>query len=167
MTLVSKNTRAGKLYHKGLEAFESDSLKEISDVGAGMLRAMAVMIAEATKPKQRASNGRTLKHMESGLFAYELLKKKAPEALVYEPVARHTFSRLGKILDDANITDAQFTILIDWLKAGGLSWMHSPPTWGQFVTKCIDWIARAQHEAQSQIELPLSDLDRLREDGQL
>jgi hypothetical protein len=162
-------SRAQKLYEVGRKAFAAAAGIEDCCIDLdthGMLAAMANMIAEATKPKKRAASGRTFEDKSRGQELYERLREEAPKAIAYSPVNTNTFSIVGKKLRDAGVTEAEETLLVNWLRSGPFDWRDSVPSWGEFVKKIIDWVALAK--VSKKHDTVVSDaLAQLREDDEL
>ncbi len=168
-----QKTQADRLWDKGMEAFHKtaaidvfpDALDDKLIWADALLRGVAEIVAEATKPKVK-SGSPSQRDRLLGMAVYEKLKEQAPKAIAYTPVEQYTFSQLGKKWRMADITERQLAIVASWMTTGGgLAWHEGPVPWGMFVGKCIDWVARAevwwgkQHGAREE-----NTLDRLREE---
>lgn len=145
-------TRSSALMKIGMQAYR-DALEDLHTESEALLVAIANLVAEATKPRVRTqSNKDNWKFTAKGREVYDRLRKEAPEALAYEPAQTRTFTKLGKDLHDACVTEKQLDNLVLWMNSGGLDWCREKPSWGLFVNKAVDWIARAQSRKKTMTE---------------
>ncbi len=162
-------TRATKriddIYHVALSALDLDRLD--SDQHSILLGVAAMLHYVVPEPKpKRERNPESGRDFENGRWYYNYLRSKAPHAIAYEPASPGTFTQFGKALRLAQVTQEHLDALIWWLNEGGLDWMQSKPAWGEFVRKCVDWMAKAVRAK----ELPGSResvLSKLREERDL
>lgn len=155
-------SRAQSLYEVGVEAFEENL--GVNDNWTCMLKAVAAMLAEATKP--RKANKPNYEDRQFGELVYkQLVSHLNPGVMVLEPVNKATFSQLGKKLRFADVTEDDIKLLVRWLNGGGLEWMTDPPTWGQFCKYALDWIGRARRVDSFKPKQSSEALEKLRDAG--
>lgn len=169
---MDKRTREGKLYAAAIEQwFEGQRDPRIvpSFQSQKILECVAVMLAEATKPKQtkeKKDKGPTQKQQDYvlGEAVWKKLKAEAPDAIIYHPPQKHTFSALGKKLREAEVTQGDLDSLALWLASGGLDWMDNKCHWLTFLKYSLDWIGRARTDSKLKTYEELGAIDKLREE---
>lgn len=154
-------TRAQKLEAVGLEGMSEEHKLVLQP----MVRAMARMIAEATKPKEkRAKDPEASADYRAGKAAHTFLSHGyGKDAVAWEPVQARTLITLGKAVRETLAGDKEFTALGWWLEEGGLDWMSDPPTTSYIARNFADLVAKAEAWADKRVgKQPTSALDRVR-----
>jgi hypothetical protein len=150
-------TRAQRLEAVALEGMSQDHKLVLQP----MVRAMAKMIDEATKPKEkRAKDPQTTGDWHAGNRALADLELIAHTAVAWQPVQPRTVAALGKAVRELRLSDPDIIKLAQWLEGGGLSWMDELPTTSYIARHLADLVAK------SRASLPKSErsaLDRVRE----
>lgn len=134
-------TREQQIYEAGLARLENHP--EVKLAAGPMLRAMAAMIAEATKPKaKRAKNPEASRFYVEGQWVHGLLRRQAPGAVAWEPVQPVTLVALGRAADWVSNDDLDK--LGHYLRNGGLAWMSDKPTTSYIARNLVDLVAKAR-----------------------
>jgi len=131
----AKNSRAKKIYEAGVEALPQPELP--GDPEHSLLRCIAVMLAEATKPKTAVKKKLNLKVNPQD--AFEIIK--ASGAVICEPIDNRWFGRLGKELKALDLDSEGVQRIADYLRAGG--WVGSKPTFGGLLRHFSNVASRA------------------------
>jgi hypothetical protein len=147
------------------QRFEAVGLEKLSPeqklVMQPLIRAMAAMLDEATKPKEKKVKdplaGQDWKH---GKRALDNLASWAPGAVAWSPVQAGTVLALGKAVRQLGLDDNDMAILAGWLDTGGLSWMKEKPTTSYIARNLADLVAKSRAALPREMR---SALDRVRE----
>ena len=147
-------TRAQKLEAVALEGMSEEHKLVLQP----MIRAMAKMIAEATKSKERrATDPESSVDYVRGEKAWRVLSVAI--GVAWEPVQAVTLKALGRAVKQLNLSDADLWAVRDYIWTGGLAWMSETPTTSYVVRNLADLVAKARHRAKQET----SALDRVRD----
>lgn len=149
-------TRWQRLVAVGLEGMSEDHKL----VCTPMVRAIARMIDEATKPKEK--RGRVPEAQNDWRIGNEVvnnLASWAPGTVAWEPVQARTLVALGRAYREGDLRGSDELMLANWLRDGGLSWMNEKPTTSYVARNLVDLVAKAR---AAQPKQDSSALDRVR-----
>jgi hypothetical protein len=156
--------RAKTLYEAGL--------KEIGDsevLSSALLRGIAVMLDRAL-PEKKEYKPRNGKDVVTGQEMLDMLRQKAPDAVLWDPATPTNIRSLG--VAGRTIGGDILTVAAGvgwWLRDNGLSWMRDKPTLTYIVRNYGDLVARSRESAKRAKVVPPEEsaLDRLRDEGEI
>jgi len=146
---VAKPTvRAKCIYEAGLPAYGGEPPPSAQK----MMKAIALMLAEATKPKKKKAatknEGATLAFGPGEL--YEACLARVPHIIACEPYDQRWFGRLGKVLQASKgLTADDLETLVAWIEGGALDF-GSNWSFSHVIKHFPNWMAQARQGGSGQ-----------------
>lgn len=108
--------------------------------------AIALMLAEATKPATKASRAPKYNLPINPGDMVDLVRARLAGKLIADPVSKDWYGRIGKAMGSVDgLTRADVDTLIDWIDAGGLKWWtYGVPTFVTLCTNFAAWLGQAR-----------------------
>ena len=135
--------RARRIYEAGVAVYKGSPPASADKI----LKAMALMLDEATKPKKsikQSDKGRPQKLPFSPQALYEECLARVPHIVACEPYDKRWFGRLGKVLQaSSGLTAGDMETLVAWIEGGGLDFGDS---WSfeHIIKHFPNWMTRAR-----------------------
>lgn len=155
---VDKRTRAYKIYTSAIDVLGRETM---STEHGYMLRAMAIMIDYATKPKKKPKRENS-ECPVSPQRVYRILDDECGERLALGAASGSDFARLARALNDiSGISIPRIQTLAAWINSGALSFWQSPPALGHVIKHLSNWLSQAEAwAAESSRNIKFGDLIR-------
>jgi hypothetical protein len=137
-------SRSDRLYEIGRETYLSAIPGEAEFYA--MLRAVAAMIDEATKPASRGTRPKETKPVVfSPANVFDALEEHCAGKLHLRPYDESSFRTLGRVIKNMpGLEGADLDKLCDWINAGGLDWYKGSATWTHCVRNFSSWVTAAR-----------------------
>lgn len=146
--MTTKNSRSSRILEKGLEAIELPTPSE-----QRMCRAIAAMLAEATKPAKKATKPKGPKLPFGPGELYELVLERVPDKVACEPYDKRWFARLGKELQSIkDLRREDMESIVSYIESGGINYFRNA-SFSHLIKHFSTWLplARASTAGQSQM----------------
>jgi hypothetical protein len=129
--------RAAVIYEVGIEAYKSTLPDD-----EPLIRAIACMIAEATKKQPRKQPAKSKAPFPPADF-FEMFKDSDYFAL--DTIQSSMYGRAGKMLSEIkDVTLEDVELVIEWVEGGGLEWWSVKPAAKHIVNNFPTWLAQAK-----------------------
>lgn len=133
--------RARRIYEAGVAVYKGNP----SASADRLLKAMALMIHEATKPAKKKTKTKAEPTLPFGpKELYEACLARVPHIIACEPYDSRWFGRLGKVLQASKgLSKGDLELLVGWIEGGALDFGDS---WSfeHIIKHFPNWMAQAR-----------------------